>query len=690
MLMEQWILYPARRTLPSFVQGALVAASPLQGDEEAARWLLCVAIVATVIGDTQDTGEGLAGVGFSCASDEFGRALGDNAAAAFAAFGPEVDDPVGLFDDVEMVLDDEHGVAEINEALQDVEELSNVVEVQAGGGLVENVERAAGLAFRKLTRELDALGFAAGKSGGGLAEGDVAESDFDECGELLLNLGDVFEELQRVGGGQVQNVADGVALVADGERLRVVAAAAADFTHHVNIRKKIHLDAAETVALAGFAAAALHVEAEAPGAVAALARFGEHGKEIADGGEDAGVGGGIRTRRAANGRLIDLDDFVDLISAENFTMGRGRLRRAIELLREGAIENVVDKRGLAGAGDAGDDGEHTERERDVDVFQIVGTRAENLDGFAIGAAAFFGDGNFGGAAEVLAGEGFRGGFDLRRLALGDEVATGVARAGSEVHHKVGAADGVFVVLDDEDGVAEIAKMLKGTEKARVVASVQADAGLVKDVKNAAQARADLRGEANALGFTAGKRGSGTIEAEIAEADGKQEIEAFRDFFEGALGDFFLAGCQLREDFVYRGARGAERERGEISNGPAAKFYGEGFGAETLPMADAAERGGHVLRHPFTIGVRSGFFEIALEEFEDAGKAKAFFGLGFFPSGTLFFRGAAAVRRRVAVEKHVLDARGEFVEGCFEIKAVRVGAEFERAHGFDLETPFDKF
>src|SRR5882724_8447293 len=313
-----------------------------------ARQLLRVAIVVTVVGDAENAGEGLAGVGFFGAGDEFGRALGDDAAATFAAFGAEVDDPVGLLDDVEVVLDDEHGVAKIDQPLEDIEELSNVVEVQAGGGLVENVERAAGLAFRKLTRELDALGFAAGKSGGGLAEGDVAESDFDECGELLLNLGDVFEELQRVGGGQIQNVADGVALIANGERLRVVAAAAADFAHHINVRKKIHFDAAEAVALAGFAAAALHVEAEAPGAVAALARFGEHGEEIADGGEDAGVGGGIRTRRAANGRLIDLDDFVDLISAENFTMGRGRLRRAIELLREGAIENVVDKRGLAG------------------------------------------------------------------------------------------------------------------------------------------------------------------------------------------------------------------------------------------------------------------------------------------------------------------------------------------------------
>ena len=42
------------------------------------------------------------------------------------------------------------------------------------------------------------------------------------------------------------------------------------------------------------------------------------------------------------------------------------------------------------------------------------------------------------------------------LALRDEVAAGVAGAGAEVHDEIGAADGVFVVLDDEDGVAKIA------------------------------------------------------------------------------------------------------------------------------------------------------------------------------------------------------------------------------------------
>ena len=148
--------------------------------------------MVTVVGNVEDAGEGLAGVGLFGAGDEFGRALGDDAAAAFAAFGAEVDDPVGLFDDVEVVLDDEHGVAEIDEALENVEEFSNIVEMEAGGGLVKDVERAARLALGKFAGQLDALGFAAGKSCGGLAERDVAEADFDQSCELLLNLRNIF------------------------------------------------------------------------------------------------------------------------------------------------------------------------------------------------------------------------------------------------------------------------------------------------------------------------------------------------------------------------------------------------------------------------------------------------------------------------------------------------------------------
>ena len=75
--------------------------------------------------------------------DVLGRALGDDPAAAAAALGAEVDDPVGALDDVEVVLDDDDRVALVDQALEHAEELADVLEVQAGRRLVEDVDRAA-------------------------------------------------------------------------------------------------------------------------------------------------------------------------------------------------------------------------------------------------------------------------------------------------------------------------------------------------------------------------------------------------------------------------------------------------------------------------------------------------------------------------------------------------------------------
>ena len=128
--------------------------------------------------------EEVAGVGVGGVGDQLGRAVRDDAATAFAALGAHVEEVVGVADDVEVVLDDDDGVAEVGEAVQDFEQLADVVEVEAGGGLVEEIEGAAGLALGELAGELHALGFAAGERGGGLAEMDVAEADVDEGLEL--------------------------------------------------------------------------------------------------------------------------------------------------------------------------------------------------------------------------------------------------------------------------------------------------------------------------------------------------------------------------------------------------------------------------------------------------------------------------------------------------------------------------
>ena len=84
----------------------------------------------------------MAGVAVWVGGDLFGCAYGYDLAAAAAAFGAHVDDPVCGFDDIEVVLDDEEGASAVDEFAEGGEELGYIVEVEAGGGLVEDVEGA--------------------------------------------------------------------------------------------------------------------------------------------------------------------------------------------------------------------------------------------------------------------------------------------------------------------------------------------------------------------------------------------------------------------------------------------------------------------------------------------------------------------------------------------------------------------
>jgi hypothetical protein len=98
------------------------------------------------------------------------------------------------------------------------------------------------------------------------------------------------------------------------------------------------------------------------------------------------------------------------------------------------------------------------------------------------------------------------------------------------------ADGLFVVLDNEDGVAEVTQFFEGLNETVVVALVEADGGLVEDVKYAAQARSDLGGEADALAFSTGERGSVAVESEVIETDSAEELEALNDLAANSIGD----------------------------------------------------------------------------------------------------------------------------------------------------------
>ena len=67
-----------------------------------------------------------------------------------------------------------------------------------------------------------------------------------------------------------------------------------------------------------------------------------------------------------------------------------------------------------------------------------------------------------------------------------------------VNHMVGNANHVFIVLDHQHTVANVAQMFQRANEAIVVALVQTNAGLVQHVHHTREARANLAGQANAL------------------------------------------------------------------------------------------------------------------------------------------------------------------------------------------------
>ena len=67
-------------------------------------------------------------------------ALGNDVAAGWAGTGAEVDNIVGLADELKVVLDDDDSVAHLDESAEYLDEKSHIVRVQPDGGFLDDVE----------------------------------------------------------------------------------------------------------------------------------------------------------------------------------------------------------------------------------------------------------------------------------------------------------------------------------------------------------------------------------------------------------------------------------------------------------------------------------------------------------------------------------------------------------------------
>ncbi len=321
----------------------------------------------------------------------------------------------------------------------------------------------------------------------------------------------------------------------------------ADLAGDVDVGQEVHLDLDGAVAGAGLAAAAAHVEGEPPGQVTPHLRLVRLGEELADVVEHPGIGGRVRTGRAPDGRLVDVDHLVQVLDALDRAVAPGQRLGPVQLLRQDAEQDVVDEGRLARSRDPGDRHQAAQWERHVDPLQVVLAGAADRDHLAGARSAPGRDRDGALAREVLAGDGAlvgeqappagdRSGVDHRAAVL--------PRARPDVHHVVGRPDRLLVVLHHDDRVAQVAQSLQRPDQALVVSLVQADGGLVEHVEHAHQPAADLAGQPDALRLAARQGPGRPGQGEIVEADIEQELHPLADLLEDAVGDHVLPVAEL--------------------------------------------------------------------------------------------------------------------------------------------------
>src|SRR5258708_29224312 len=98
---------------------------------------------------------------------------------------------------------------------------------------------------------------------------------------------------------------------------------------------------------------------------------------------------------------------------------------------------------------------------------------------------------------------------------------------------------VRIVFDHQNRIAQFRQSFEGSEEAIIITLMQADARLIKDVKNADQASADLGGQTDALGFASTEGAAFPIQGEVSQTDIFQKSQPRPDLLDDVMSNFFL-------------------------------------------------------------------------------------------------------------------------------------------------------
>ena len=474
------------------------------------------------------------------------RATADQFAARFAAFGAQVDQPIGRADHVEVMFDHDQRMPDREQLAQRPHQLGDVVEMQTGGRLIEHEQRALlgqrlarlGCRFGQETRQLEPLRFPARQGRHRLTQLYIFKPDVDDRLQLGQHLAVVLEQPHRFADGQIQRIGNAEFAVGPTqfyiEDLGTETPAVAIRASQIDIGQELHLDMLETRTATARAAPVTRIEAEHAGRIAALGRQRRCGKQLAQLVECADIAGRVRTRGLADRRLVNENRIGQPIGAEQAFMNAWRLGGAAEMPCQRRIEQVLHQGALARARHTGHHHQALQRKLDRQVFQVMFGRAgQDQPRIARFDRPLQAHADMLAGAHIGTGQGIGRANRIRRTVKNDLSAT-LAWAGAHVDQPVGRQHHRRVMLDHDQRIAGVAQALHRLDDAVHVARMQADARLVEHKQGVDQRRAKRRCQVDPLHLAAAERAALPIQRQIADADIAEVFQPLADLVEQQL------------------------------------------------------------------------------------------------------------------------------------------------------------
>ena len=109
----------------------------------------------------------------------FGRSLKHQLSSLVSALRPQINDVVGMSNDVQVMFNDDNGVTLIQECIERNKQLLDIMCMQSGRRFVKHKEGVClPVATGKEGGKFDALGFSAAERIAALAEGHISQAHF--------------------------------------------------------------------------------------------------------------------------------------------------------------------------------------------------------------------------------------------------------------------------------------------------------------------------------------------------------------------------------------------------------------------------------------------------------------------------------------------------------------------------------